>query len=98
MARPTVRRRSRDGLVEIVPSGLGSAGGDRLTPILGLVLLTTGLYLATLLSAHEVLLALVCCAAVKFALVVRATGLPQPPDAPVLALETGRRPERQESR
>lgn len=92
MAHATVRRRSLDGLTEIVPNTVALTQAERYSLYFGLMLVSKGLFLSTLIPAQQVAMVLGCCLAAELAVRLEEAGLMQPPKAPVHALGRWRVP------
>ncbi|WP_242340629.1 MULTISPECIES: hypothetical protein [unclassified Anaeromyxobacter] len=91
MSHASVRRRARDGLVEIVPeSGLTRA--DRYLALFGVILASMVLYVSTLLPAWAFAVLFGYCVAAALAVLLQQVGLLQPPKAPVHVLSRWRGP------
>ncbi len=92
MSHGIVRRRPRDGLVEIVPDTVSLTPAERYAAIFGVILASMALFVSTLLPAWAFAVLLGCCVAAALGVVVKDAGLLQPPKAPVHVLSRGRTP------
>ena len=92
MPHLTVRRRTADGLIEVVPNTVMITRAQRHTLLFSALLLVKTLYFSTLLPAPQFALMLGGLLAAELVSVLREAGLLQPPKAPVLVLPRWRPP------
>jgi hypothetical protein len=86
MPHALIRRRARDGLVEIVPDSERLTISERYLAIFCLVLAAMVLYVSTLLPAWVFAVVLGYCVAAALMVAMIEAGVLQPPKAPVHAL------------
>ncbi len=86
MSHAIVRRRPRDGLIEIVPDRVLLTRAERYLALFGVVMAAMVLYVSTLLPAWAFAVLLGYCVAAALAVVLQQSGLLQPPKAPVHVL------------
>lgn len=92
MPHLTIRRRSADGLIEVVPNTVMITRAQRHALIFSAVLVAKALYLSTLLPAPQFALILGGLLGAELVSALRELGVLQPPKAPVLALPRWRPP------
>ena len=90
MPHALVRRRSRDGLVEIVPDSEPLTLAERNLAIFCVMLAAMVLYVSTLLPAWVFAVVLGYCVAAGLMVAMIEAGVLQPPKAPVHALSRWR--------
>ncbi|WP_242346594.1 hypothetical protein [Anaeromyxobacter terrae] len=86
MSHAIVRRRPRDGLVEIVPDRVSLTRAERYVALFGVVMAAMVMYVSTLLPAWAFAVLLGYCGAAALTVVLQQSGLLQPPKAPVHVL------------
>jgi hypothetical protein len=86
MSHATAQRRSRDGLIEIVPNTVRLTRAERYALMFGIVLSSGGVYLSALIPPQLFALVVGCCLAAELAVVLQEAGVMQPPKAPVHVL------------
>jgi hypothetical protein len=92
MSQVTVRRRARDGLTEVIPNTVPLTRAERYEVIFGVLLVAKALYLSAIVPPQVFAIVLGCCVAAELAVVMRDSGILQPPKAPVLVLPRFRPP------